>query len=68
MAKKFKSQADRRKFRQGLRADLDFINQLDVMDLDDILKNGEVEALNLLKLDEPILHSDLFSSLKDTPH
>ena len=67
IAKKFKSQADRRKFRQGLRADLDFINQLNLMDLDDILKKGEVDALNLLKLDEPILPSDLFSSLKDTP-
>lgn len=67
IAKKLKSQADRRKFRQGLRADLDFINQLNLLDLEDILKKGEVEALNLLKLDEPILPSDLFTSLKNAP-
>ena len=67
IAKKFKSQADRRKFRQGLRADLDFINQLNLMDLENILKKGEVGAFNLLKLDEPILPSDLFALLKDTP-
>ena len=37
IAKKFKCQAHRRKFRQALRADLDFINQLNLMDFDDLL-------------------------------
>ena len=54
IAKKFKTQADRRKFRQGLRADLDFINQLNLLDLDDLLKKGKDEALNLLKLGKPV--------------
>ena len=67
IAKKLKNQADRRKFRQGLRADLDFINQLNLLDLDDLLKGGKDEALNLLKLDEPVLPSDLFASLKEVP-
>ena len=35
---KFKSQADRRKFRQALRADLDFINQLNFLDFEDLWK------------------------------
>ena len=41
IAKKFKCQADRRKFRQAPRADLDFINQLNLMDFEDLLKQGE---------------------------
>ena len=67
MRKKFKSQADRRKFRQGLRADLDFINQLNLLDLEDLLKSGKEDALNLLKLDEPVIPSDLFAFLKSVP-
>ena len=67
ISKKLKSQADRRKFRQGLRADLDFINQLNFLDLEDVFNLGKDEALNLLKLDEPLLPSELFKSLKDVP-
>ena len=67
VAKKFKCQAHRRKFRQALRADLDFINQLNLMDFDDLLKKGDTEPLNLLKLKEPVIPSDLFASLKKVP-
>ena len=67
IAKKFKCQADRRKFRQALRADLDFINQLNLMDLEDVLNLGDTEALKILKFKEPISPSDLFASLKDVP-
>ena len=67
IAKKLKTQAHRRKFRQALRADLDFINQLNLMDLEETLERGEVEALNLLKLEEPVTPSELFSSLKNVP-
>ena len=41
------------------------MNQWNLLDLDDLLEKGEDEALNLLKLDEPILPSDLFASLKN---
>ena len=34
------------------------------MDIGDILTEGEDEALNLLKLGEPVLPSDLFTSLE----
>ena len=67
VAKKFKCQAHRRKFRQALRADLDFINQLNLMDFDDLLKKGDTEPLNLLKLKEPVTPSDLFASLTKVP-
>ena len=67
IAKKFKCQADRRKFRQALRADLDFINQLNLMDFEDLLKQGETESLNLLKLKEPVIPAELFASLRKVP-
>ena len=67
IAKKLKCQADRRKFRQALRADLDFINQLNLMDFEDLLNLGKAEALNLLKLNEPVTPSELFASLRNVP-
>ena len=41
IAKKFKCQADRRRFRQAPRADLDIINQLNLRDFEDLLKQGD---------------------------
>ena len=41
LATRFKSQADRRKFRAGLKALIDFLNQLNIMDLEKAFQKGE---------------------------
>ena len=43
IAKKIKSQSDRRKFRLGLKGLVDFINQLNIMDLEKLFIKGEPE-------------------------
>ena len=60
LAKKLKTQADRRKFRIGLKADVDFINQLNIMDLEDMVQNGDSGGLSLLKMKEPVLPAVMF--------
>ena len=50
MSKKFKSQADHRKFRHCLKGDLEFLKQLNISDLKKSLNSGDSTALNLLKL------------------
>ena len=50
IATKLKSQADRRKFRMGLKGLIDFINQLNIMDLEKELEKGESEGFKLLKM------------------
>ena len=55
MAKKLKTLSDSRKFRIGLKADVDFINQLNMLDFEEILENGNSDALKLLKMQIPSL-------------
>ena len=67
LATKLKSQSDRRKFRQGLKGDVEFVNYLNVQDLRTLLDSGDPDALKLLNLDENVKPSDLFSALKNVP-
>ena len=41
---------DRRKFRIGLKGLVDFINQLNIMDLEKLLDKGKPEGFKLLKI------------------
>ena len=67
LAKKLKKQADRRKFRIGLKSDVDFINQLNIMDFERILQQGEDDGLNQLDMTKPVKPELLFKSLKNVP-
>ena len=67
LAKKLKTQSDRRKFRMGLKADVDFINQLNILDFEEMLKNGNSDALKLLKMQEPVLPAVVFKFLENAP-
>ena len=53
LARKFKSQTDRRKFRIGLKGLIDFINQLNIMDLEKLFEKGDAEGFKLLKMPTP---------------
>ena len=55
LAKKLKTLSDSRKFRIGLKADVDFINQLNMLDFEEIFENGNSDALKLLKMQIPSL-------------
>ena len=67
LAKRLKTQADRRKFRQGLKADIEFINFLNVKDVEELFNSGDSGALKLLNLDESIKPSELFAILDKVP-
>ena len=67
LAKKWRSQDDRRKFRAGLKGLVDFLNQLNIMDLEKLLNNGEPEGFNLLKIPGPMSPETFCSCLKSTP-
>ena len=67
VAAKLKTQSDRRKFRIGLKGDVDFLNQLNIMDLKDELDSGVPDCLKILKMQEPVLPSELFAVLKNAP-
>ena len=67
LAKKLKTQSDRRKFRIGLKADVDFINQLNIMDFEDIWEKGTSDGIKLLKMQEPVLPAVLFKFLEKAP-
>ena len=54
LASKLKNQSDRQKFRQGLRSDVDFVNQLNLINLDSLLINGDPKNLPLAKIDDPV--------------
>ena len=54
ISRKLKSQADRRKFRIGLKGLIDFINQLNIVDLEKLLEDGESEGFKLLKMPTPV--------------
>ena len=66
ISEKFTSQKDRKKFRQGLKCNVDFLNQLNMHDLMSMLIKGKqsVSAIHksvILKL------GDIFECLKDVP-
>ena len=67
LATKFKSQADRRKFRIGLKGLIDFLNQLNIMDLEKSLQEGESEGFNLFKLPTPVGPETFCKFLENVP-
>ena len=67
LAKKFKTQTDRRKLRAGLKGDVYFVNQLNLMDFDQFLKAGRSDGLKIFERQEPVLPSDVIASLKEVP-
>ena len=67
LASRFKTQIDRRKFRAGLKGLVDFLNQLNIMDLEKSLHSGESEGFNFLKMPGQI-HPEAFCKyLKNVP-
>ena len=67
LAQKWKSQDDRRKFRIGLKGLIDFLNQLNMMDLEKFLNKGEVDAFKLLKLPGPVSLENAKDILRSAP-
>ena len=67
VARKLKSQAERRKFRAGLKGLVDFLNQLHVMDLEKLLQKGNAEGFKALRLPNSIPPETMCKYLKDTP-
>ena len=66
VSKKLTSQEDRRKFRQGLKCNLDFLNQLNMHDLMSILLEGEQGTNDLPKAVQSKL-TDIFECLHEIP-
>ena len=64
LATKLKNQSDRRKFRQGLRSDVDFVNQLNLINLDALMVDGDPKNPPLAKIDDPVRPSELFECLR----
>ena len=64
---KLKTQKDRRKFRQGLKANLDFLNQLNIMNLVEVLSAGDPGGLKILTLNEPAVPSHFLEFMKNVP-
>ena len=67
ISKKFKTQTDRRKFRIGLKSIIDFINQLNVIDLEELLGKGESEGFKLLKIPTPVSPETFCKYLEHVP-
>ena len=67
IAKKIKAQPDRRKFRMGLKGLVDFINQLNIMDLEKLLDKGESEEFKLLKIPTPVSPETFCKYLEHVP-
>ena len=67
LAKKFRSQADRRKFRVGLKGLIDFLNQLNIMDLENSLQEGVSEGFNLFKIPTPVHPENFCKYLENVP-
>ena len=66
VSEKLTSQEDRRKFRQGLKCNVEFLNQLNLHDLTKTLVNGEQKIDSLHKSVHAKL-GDIFECLKDVP-
>ena len=67
LAKKFRSQADRRKFRVGLKGLIDFLNQLNIMDLENSFQEGVSEGFNLFKIPTPVHPENFCKYLENVP-
>ena len=67
VAKKLKSQAERRKFRAGLKGLVDFLNQLNIMDFQKLLQCGDSEGFKVLKMPGPIKPETMCEILKNVP-
>ena len=67
LGSKLKTQADRRKFRAGLKGDVDFLNQLNMLDFEEFFRAGSSDGLEALKLLDPVLTSELKNKLKEVP-
>ena len=67
VAKKLKSQAERRKIRAGLKGLVDFLNQLNIMDFQKLLQCGESEGFKVLKMPGPIKPETMCEILKNVP-
>ena len=66
ISEKLTSQEDRRKFRQGLKCNVDFLNQLNMHDLLSHFLNGKQDTKSLHKSTLARL-GDIFECLKDIP-
>ena len=62
LSKKLKTQADRRRFRQGLKRVIEFVNYMNIKNLEDMLAAGDARALKLLTLDEDMKPSQTVST------
>ena len=67
VAKKLKSQADRRKFRAGLKGLVDFLNQLNIRDLERLLRLGDPQGFKALKMPMPVLPETILGCLEHAP-
>ena len=67
LASKLKNIKNRRKFRQGLRSNVDFVNQLNIMNLKALFEDGDEQNLALAKLEELVQPKELFECLKAVP-
>ena len=67
IAEKLKAQPDRRKFRMGLKGLVDFINQLNIMDLEKLFEKGEPEGFKLLKIPTPVSPETFCKYLEHVP-
>ena len=67
LAAKLKTQSDRRKFRAGIKGDVDFLNQLNMLDFEECFKSGSSDALEAFKLQDPVLISELKKKLEGIP-
>ena len=66
ISEKLTSQEDRKKFRQGLKSDVDFLNQLNLHDLVKYFIGGKQNISTLNKSTRKKL-GDIFECLKDVP-
>ena len=67
LAKRLKTQTDRRKFRHGLKADIEFVIFFNLNDVEELLESGDSGALKLLNLDESMKPSELLAILHKVP-
>ena len=67
LAKKWNSQDDRRKFRIGLKGLVDFLNQLNIKDLENLLHSGDSAGFKAFKMPEPMSPAALCGYLKSAP-
>ena len=65
LGNQLKTPSDRRKFRAGLKGDVDFINQMNMFDFEECLKSGNSKGLEILKHEHPLMTCELKNKLKE---